>query len=105
MGVGRRHLPLLLLAACEAPRGRPGLLDFIADGRTTREEALLHLGAPAASYEVDRVLIWSLGEDGGYYLIPRGRMERGTTVRAWDLTMIFDAGGVLRRHGLAPRLP
>jgi hypothetical protein len=105
MRARRRQLLLLLVAACEGPRGRAGLIDFLADGSTTRDEALLRLGAPAASYEADRVLIWTLGEDSGFYLIPPGGMQRGTVVRAYDLALIFDAAGILRRHGLAPRQP
>ena len=93
----------LLLAGCEAPRGRAGLIDFLTDGQTRRDDVLLRLGAPAASYEGERVLIYSLDEDGNWFIVPPGGAQRGLLVQIVDLTLIFDADGILRRHGLAPR--
>ena len=55
----KRVVVLLFLgtlgSACATPPlGQVNLLGFIQDGRTSREETLLHLGEPAALYEAGR---------------------------------------------------
>lgn len=53
--------------------GQRDLLDFLEDGRTTREDALLALGDPSASYETGRILTYRLArDDGGYFLVADG---------------------------------
>lgn len=101
-----RALPLLvLLAACAAPLGQPGLLDFLSDNKTTRDDVLLHLGTPTASYESGRVFIYQLGQDEGYFLLddPRNRQRNPANFTRDDLTLVFSQAGVLQRHALAPR--
>lgn len=90
----------LLVAACEtAPRiGRVDLLDFIQDGRTTREQTYLQLGEPAGSYENGRVLAYRLGKDaGGSFIVAKALGFKGATT---NLMLVFDERGVLSRHSL-----
>lgn len=55
----------LWLAACATPI--PGashdLLTFLQVGKTTREEVLLKLGQPSASFEHERILTYRIGEE------------------------------------------
>lgn len=97
---GFRALLLLvpLLAACVAPMGRADLLAFIEDGRTTREDAYMHLGEPAASYEEERILCFRIGrDDGGDFVLGRASGFQGVRT---SLIMAFDEQGLLKRHSL-----
>ncbi|MCU0975883.1 MAG: hypothetical protein MUC71_06155 [Steroidobacteraceae bacterium] len=92
-------LALLLLGACAStPAGQPDLLAFIEDGRTTREQALLALGEPSATYEEGRILAFRLGSDkGGYFLLEK---QPGFLSVTYSLMLAFDEAGLLRRHSL-----
>jgi hypothetical protein len=92
-------LASLLTIACAAPetQGDTALLTFIADGETTRTEAVLHLGQPSASFENDRILTWRLhGDDQAGYFISD---DPGTwnEVR-YSLVLVFGSDGVLETH-------
>jgi len=97
-GVGLLFLLLAaFLAGCaSAPIGQGGLLDFIQDGQTTKEDVLLKLGEPNALYEESRILTYRLSQD------EKGWILLGPT-KGWgeafvNLVLVFDAQGVLRRH-------
>ncbi len=86
------------LCACStAPRGQQGLLGFVQDGSTRRDEVVTRLGAASASYESSRILAYRLAADaGGLYLVQ---------VQDWSgichsLILVFDDTGLLRRHAL-----
>lgn len=90
---------LALIAGCAStPAGRGDLLDFIADGRTRREELLLKFGEPSASFEDARIVAYRLRRDDGGYLLSRWR-ENWAGVH-YSLVLVFDAGGLLQRHAL-----
>ena len=103
-------LVLSLLTGCattESLRGRSDLLDFLADGRTTREEVLLKLGQPSAQFQHENILTYRLNiesKNHGYYVVGRGApTEFGWS--AWSgvkysLVLVLDEAGVLRRHSL-----
>ncbi len=101
----------LVLAGCASappnpPRGDPNLLAFLADGRTTRTDAILTLGQPSGSFESERILTYRLGlepENSGYYVVERERSLSGwpTWIAAkFSLVLVFDENGVLQRHSL-----
>jgi hypothetical protein len=48
----------LFLSGCAAPplKGRADLLDFLGDGKTTREEVVLKLGPPSGKFERKNLL-------------------------------------------------
>ena len=74
------------------------MLAFIADGATRREEVYLKLGEPSSAYEGSRILAYRLSKDeGGYILV--GRRDAWWGVQ-YNLMLVFDADGVLRRHSL-----
>lgn len=82
------------------------LLGFLADGKTTKEIALLALGQPSGWFESEKILTYRLGyepKDNRYYLV-----ERKTTISGWptwtvstfSLVLVFDDTCLLRRHSL-----
>lgn len=100
----------MVLAGCATTsgplRGRPDLLAFLADGQTTRTEAISTLGQPSGAFESERILTYRLGFDSqnsAYYVV-----ERETAVSGWptwmaakcSLVLVFDETGVLRQHSL-----
>lgn len=89
----------LCLSGCAAtPIGRADLLDFVVDGRTTREQAYLQLGEPSGIYEDGSILTYRLDQDeAGYFLIERGQGFMGMR---YNLIMVFGADGILERHSL-----
>jgi hypothetical protein len=100
---------LLSMAGCATPsdRGMPGsrvdLLDFLKDGSTTREEAIVCLGQPSAVLERENLLVFCIGEDvnKAYFVID----QFYTGGRVWEtarysLVLVFDADDVLQKHNL-----
>lgn len=95
----------LLLAGCTTGPVIPGasrdLLEFLRDGSTTREEIVLRLGQPSASFEGDRILTYRIGkhEKQGYYPIVPNQLMPWQYVRH-SLVLVFDDAGVLEKHSL-----
>jgi hypothetical protein len=93
----------LLLASCLAgcaatPIGRADLLDFVADGRTTREQAFLELGEPSGIFENGAILTYRLDADeAGYFPSERGQGFAGIR---HNLVLVFGPDGILERHSL-----
>ncbi len=101
----KRSIALLLLSvvlsACATPTlGRQDLLDFIKDGKTTRQETVLNLGEPTGVYEGERIMSFRLGNDSsGYFLVGKTAGFAGVNT---SLIMVFDENGVLKQHKLVP---
>jgi hypothetical protein len=90
---------LAWVAGCASdPIGRRDLLDFLQDGNTTREEVILRLAEPSATFESGHILTYRLDEDEGGYTI-RGSRGPGWSAK-FSLVLSFDDRGVLRRHAL-----
>lgn len=100
-------LSCVLLTGCATPpNARPDLLAFLEPGRTTREEVLLKLGQPSASFEQERILTYRLGQYGeeGYFIVSPKVAYAGQSA-SWQnvhfsLVIVFDEQGRLRKHGL-----
>jgi hypothetical protein len=96
---------MLLLVGCGTGQAIPGasrdLLAFIEDGATTREEVVLRLGQPSASFEGDRILTYRIGEHAtqGYYPIVPNQLMPWQSV-SHSLVLVFDEAGVLAKHSL-----
>jgi hypothetical protein len=90
--------PGLVGCAEPAPQGQAALLDFIQDGKTTRQEIALHLGDPGATYENDRVLTYRLGYDKGGYYVLRNKTDWNGVCS--NLVLALDANDRLRQHSL-----
>ncbi len=101
----------LVLAGCATQkppplRGRPDLLNFLQDGKTTREQVITTLGQPSGRFESERILTYQLGyepRNNGYYVVGRQSTPSGWPVWAatqFSLVLVFDDGGVLRKHSL-----
>lgn len=101
-------LILSLVGCATAPplKGRSDLLDFLSDGKTTREEVVVKLGQPSGRFERENILTYRLGyepKNKGYFLVEREAQPSGwpTWVRAkYSLVLVFDEAAVLRRHSL-----
>jgi hypothetical protein len=101
-------LIFLLLLGCAAPRPvgpvpDKGLLDFLEDGKTTKQMAFEKLGQPSGTYENGRILTYRIGnEEGkGYYIEgagPSGQMLFKKSKHS--LVLIFNDNGILERHSL-----
>jgi len=89
----------ITLAACSTqPIGRKDLLEFLSDGVTRRDEALLKLGEPSAKYESSRILAYRLRKDEvGYVLLAHRDNWYGVQ---YSLILVFDDQGILNRHAL-----
>lgn len=93
-------LTICLAGCASTPIGRADLLDFVVDGRTTREQAYLQLGEPSGIYEDGSILTYRLDQDeAGYFLIERGTGFMGIR---YNLVMVFGPDGILERHSLVP---
>jgi len=105
LGLTLTTLLLLALAGCATPPVVPGaspdLLKFLQDGASTREQIMLTLGQPSATYEQEKILTYRVGENKaqGYYLVTPSQLRQWEDVR-YSLVLVFDAGGTLQRHSL-----
>lgn len=102
----------LWLAGCVTPPipgASPDLLTFLQIGKSTREEVLLRLGQPSASFEHERILTYRIGEDpeqGRYVVTPQAQVVpawRAETVWGWvrySLVLVFDDLGRLQTKKL-----
>ena len=91
-------LALLAGGCASTPTGRPDLLSFIEDGRTTREQTYLQLGEPSAIYEDGRILAFRLGQDdGGYFLVDKRPGFYGVS---YSLILAFNESGLLKQHSV-----
>jgi len=102
-------LPVLIFLGCATtvpPKGRADLLDFLADGKTGKEEVIINLGQPSGRFESEKILTCRLGfeaKDKSYHVVEREAQPDGwpTWTRVnYSLVLVFDENGVLRKHSL-----
>ena len=88
-------------ATTPIPGASHDLLKFLQIGQTTRQEVLLKLGQPSASFEQEKILTYRLGEDAkqGYYLIMPYAATEWKEVH-YSLVLVFDSSSVLQRQSL-----
>jgi len=102
---------VLALVGCATTqiKGHADLLEFLADGKTSKEEVLMKLGQPSGKFESEKILTYRLGFDShsrGYYVVERAPgMGHEPTWAAWmntkySLVLVFDNKDVLRKHSL-----
>ena len=96
----------LWLAGCTTPvpGAKADLLKFLEIGKTTREEVLLTLGQPSASFERERILTYRIGQDGNedqyvQYVITSKAMMPWQRVR-YSLVLVFDDKNRLQKQSL-----
>jgi hypothetical protein len=97
-------LVVAALTACAsgpAPVGRRDLLAFLKPG-TPRSEIVLKLGPPFASFEGERIMAWSIGEDAGGYVVGATDYRPGALhdFTRYELVVVFDVGGGAVEHRL-----
>lgn len=96
----------MVLEGCNTPR-IPGanrdLIAFLQIGHTTRQETILKLGQPSASFEQEHILTYRLGQDPkqGYYIVTPRPVLPWQCVR-FSLVLVFDSAGVLQKQSLVP---
>jgi hypothetical protein len=100
----RRHFLMgcpMLVAACATPgpRGRSDLLDFLKDGRSSRDALYLRLGPPVREFEQGRIVSWHLARDDfGYFVV-------SFSARDWygvrfELVVVFGPDNIVQRHSM-----
>lgn len=72
---------------------------FLRQGQTKREEVRARLGSPVASYELDRILVYSMIESSSSTGFEIG-YARGYATPLYHLVLVFGSDGALERHGL-----
>jgi hypothetical protein len=92
------------LTACATtppPAGRRDLLDVVQAG-APRAEIVLRLGPPFATFEGERIMAWSIGEDAGGYLVSSTTRAPGGSrpFARHELVVVFDADGRVVKHSL-----
>jgi hypothetical protein len=104
--------PLLTASGCvpKAPTPdelRLGPLNYLQEGTTTREQALLKLGVPSADFEKGRILTYRLAVAPGGAITPRPRqpglgVPQSADWSDYSLVLVFDDKGVLKKQSLVP---
>ena len=109
-------LGLALGIACVSPSARQekaqtfeaALLGPIQDGRTTRQEVLLRLGTPTATFEGGRILTYDFvaGQDGEWHRAGSGQASDWAYPhpRTSSLVLVFGPDDRLVRHSLVKAL-
>ncbi len=97
-------LVAVLVTSCATNRYPPGdatLLSFLTDGTTTRDDAMLRLGQPSATFQSEHILTYRLGyhEESGYFVETPSTISQWNYVR-YSLVLVFDANGTLLKHSL-----
>lgn len=82
-------------------------MSFVEDGQTSRNDAVNKLGSAYGSYEGGRVLTWRMTEDAGGYVVANQQLQPGQPqwVPNYELVLVFDAEGVVKRHALVVLRP
>lgn len=98
-----------LLAGCATPRllADKTFLEFLEDGKTSKQMVILKLGQPSGTFDGEKIVTYRLGseEEKGYFLLdrqagwPRPGDWTGTTL---SLVLIFDEHNVLQKHSMVP---
>jgi hypothetical protein len=97
----------LLTWGCASPPPPPvaelasGALGYLVDGTTTRAEVVLKLGLPARTFEGDRIALYRLAWSADDGLRPLA--WHAPLLAAYDLVLVFDAGGVVEQHALVAK--
>jgi hypothetical protein len=92
---------LTACATSSPPVGRRDLLEVVRPG-TPRTEIMLKLGSPFVTFEGDRIMTWSIGEDSGGYLVGATSYSPGAPhpFARYELVVVFDAEGKVVKHSL-----
>lgn len=83
------------------PVGRRDLLESVKTG-APRTEVMLKLGPPFVTFEGERIMTWSIGEDPGGYFVGASGYSPGTphSFTRYELVVVFDAEGKVVKHSL-----
>jgi hypothetical protein len=92
------------LTACAStppPVGTGDLLDVVKPG-VPRTEIVLKLGPPFATFEGERIMAWTIGQDAGGYFVgaSSNRPNVPHPFARYELVVVFDADGKLAKHSL-----
>lgn len=94
-------LSLVSCATTAIPGASQNLLEFLRIGSTERQETVLKLGQPSASFEQETILTYRVGHqpEQGYYVISPKAMLPWQNVR-YSLVLVFDNNGILQKKSL-----
>lgn len=88
-------------ATSSPPLGQRDLLESVKPG-ALRTEVVLKLGPPFATFEGERIMTWSIGEDPGGYFVGASGYSPGTPhhFTRYELVVVFDSEGKVVKHSL-----
>jgi hypothetical protein len=83
------------------------LLEFLEDGKTSKQMVILKLGQPSGTFDGEKVVTYRIGseEEKGYFLLdrqPRGPRLGDWTGTKFSLVLIFDEHNILQKHSMVP---
>lgn len=105
-------LLLVLLAGCWTMASRQASktsLDFLEDGKTTKEMVVSKLGPPTGTFEGDRIISYRLEKTKEGYFVAELRARASTqgipaglsgSEGQYSLVLVFDENHVLQKHSL-----
>ena len=98
-------LIFLILLGCAAPRPvgpipDKELLDFLEEGKTTKQMVFERLGQPSGTYENNKILTYRIeSEDGKGYFIDDVQRPRWFNSK-YSLVLVFSENGILMKKSL-----
>jgi hypothetical protein len=84
-------------------------LDFLEDGKTTKEAVILKLGPPSGTFEGEKIVTYRLGKtQEGYFVSDRLAYPYTQETPIWlrdieglfSLVLVFDEHQILQKHSL-----
>ena len=100
-------LPLLAGCATTSLHADKTLLEFLEDGKTSKQMVILKLGQPSGTFEMEKIVTYRIGRENekGYFMLDRqggAPVPGGWTGAKFSLVLIFDEHHVLQKHSLVP---
>ena len=101
-------LPLLASCATTSPVAEriaeKTFLEFLEDGKTSKQAVLLKFGQPSGTFQGERILTYRIGRDEkGFFMLDRqtgAPVPYGWYETKFSLVLIFDENNVLQKHSM-----
>jgi len=93
------YFSLVMGCATTTPFSNKILLDFLEDGKTSKELVFLKLGQPTGTFIGERIITYKVGGDkeNGFFILDRAV---GWTDSKYSLVLVFDDNLILHQHSL-----
>jgi len=95
-------LPVLAGCATTSMIADKTLLDFLENGKTSKQMVILKLGQPSGTFEGEKIVTYRMGSDEKGYLLLDRQAGAPWTGTKFSLVLIFDENNVLQKHSMVP---